>query len=535
MTMKKQPLSADERRFFKTVYHASFANPFGELREKLDRKIAGLVGLVSSRESAASRRECTDRCIEEVDARIRRLEREGRGSVHAFTGRDREIMRVVFLFDIFHKFRDRFDTLIMDQIRAGDTPVQVPFATEAMQMLYQRGFAEDNFLHYIAFSFQLRRAFFFISNSLVGISPCMKELKSNLWNNVFTNNIELYDKVLWNRMEDFSTLISGETGTGKGTAAMAIGRSGFIPFNRKKGCFEESFTRAFIPINLSQFPESLLESELFGHKKGSFTGAVEDHKGVFDHCSAHGAIFLDEIGEVPGHVQIKLLRVLQDRVFTPVGSHATSRFRGRVIAATNRSMEEITSGKIFRDDFYYRLSSDTFEVPPLRERIRQEPGELDALLAVTVEKILGEPYPELVQRISGMIKRQLGRDYHWPGNVRELEQCVKRLILRRHYEGHPGVPSSQRAPLCPDGQTASQLQLPVQQPDRLYQQKGRSESERVREELISGVDSGALDASTLLSCYCKLLYKRHGTYEMVAKKTALDRRTVKKYINSQNR
>lgn len=516
--MKKQPLTTDERRFFKTVYHASFANPFGELREKLDRKIAGLVGLDSNRESvingricSISRREISDRCIQEVDLHIKRLESEGKGTIDAFVGHDREIMRVVFLFDIFHKFRERFDTLIMDQIMAGDIPVSVPFAKEAMQILYRRGFAEKTFLHYIAFSFQLRRAFFFISNSLVGISPCMKELKGNLWNNVFTNNIELYDRVLWNRMEDFSTLILGETGTGKGTAAMAIGRSGFIPFNEKKSCFEESFTKAFIPINLSQFPESLIESELFGHKKGAFTGAVDDHKGVFDHCSAHGAIFLDEIGEVPGHVQIKLLRVLQDRIFTPVGSHITSRFRGRVIAATNRSMAEIMEGKIFRDDFYYRLSSDIFEVPPLRKRIREEPAELEALLAFTVEKILGEPFPELVKKVYSIINRQLGKDYHWPGNVRELEQCVKRIILRRHYEGHPKKETDTLKEL-----TNTKI-IEKQQPG---------------EALISRIKSGEIDASTLISGYCKLLYQQHGTYETVAKKTGLDRRTVKKYITT---
>ncbi|MBF0301962.1 MAG: sigma 54-interacting transcriptional regulator [Desulfamplus sp.] len=535
--MNQKPLTTDERRFFKTVYHASFANPFGELREKLDRKIAGLIGLTSNRKSLItntynlsfnakppttdknilfSRREISDKCIQEVDHQIRRLEKEGRETINAFTGQDREIMRVVFLFDIFHKFREKFDTLIVEQIKAGDNPIPVSFARDAMQMLYLRGFPEKKFLHYIAFSFQLRRAFFFISNSLVGISPCMKTLKANLWNNVFTNNIGLYDKILWNRMEDFSTLILGETGTGKGTAAMAIGRSGFIPFNEKKGCFEESFTKAFIPINLSQFPESLIESELFGHKKGAFTGAVDDHQGVFDHCSAYGSIFLDEIGEVPGHVQIKLLRVLQERVFTPVGSHKTSRFRGRVIAATNRSMAEIIDGRTFRDDFYYRLSSDIFEVPPLRTRIKEEPAELEALLSFTVEKILGEPFPELVKKISAIINRQLGKDYHWPGNVRELEQCVKRIILRRQYEGHPRTDISK-------GCQTEIAEINPKEPNNKF-----------KESLINGIITGEIDAATLVSDYCKYLYQQHGTYETVAKRTGLDRRTVKKYIIDRN-
>lgn len=534
--MSRQPLTTEERRFFKTVYHASFANPFGELRGKLDRKIAGLVGLTSNRENLTlnkdnlfSRREISDRCIQEVDLRIKQLANQGRGSINAFTGQDREIMRVVFLFDIFHKFRERFDTLIVEQIKAGDTPIPVAFAQEAMQTLYDRGFSEKSFLHYFAFSFQLRRAFFFISSSLVGLSPCMKTLKGNLWNNVFTNNIELYDKILWNRMEDFSTLILGETGTGKGTAAMAIGRSGYIPFNEKKGCFEESFTKAFIPINLSQFPESLLESELFGHKKGAFTGAVDDHKGVFDHCSAYGSIFLDEIGEVPGHVQIKLLRVLQDRVFTPVGSHKTSRFRGRVIAATNRSMAEIMEGKIFRDDFYYRLSSDIFEVPPLRTRIKEEPAELQALLSFTVEKILGEPFPDLVKKISAVINRQLGTDYHWPGNVRELEQCVKRIILRRQYEGHP-VAAADSSNVRADEHNNYRQKIVSEYNNLNKQNKNITDS--LKESLINGIITSRLDAATLLSDYCKYLYEQHGTYEAVAKQTGLDRRTVKKYINS---
>ncbi len=524
----KRVLTADERRFFKTVYHASFANPFGELREKLDRKIAGLVGLPSTNNNPLfSRKEISDRCIQEVDFQIKRLEREGRGTINTFTAQDREIMRVVFLFDIFHKFREKFDTLIMEQIQAGDIPISVPFAQDAMKMLHLRGFPEKKFLHYIAFSFQLRRAFFFISHSLVGISPCMRILKGNLWNNVFTNNIELYDNILWNRMEDFSTLILGETGTGKGTAAMAIGRSGFIPFNEKKGCFQESFTKAFIPINLSQFPEALLESELFGHKKGAFTGAVEDHKGVFDHCSAHGSIFLDEIGEVPSHVQIKLLRVLQDRVFTPVGSHVTSRFRGRVIAATNRSMAEIVDGKIFRDDFYYRLSSDIFEVPPLRIRIKEEPAELEALLSFTVEKILGEPFPDLVKKIAAIINRQLGKDYHWPGNVRELEQCVKRIILRRQYEGNSNKISVKSPTIIID----RDQRYDNNRIDDYKHEKYRDN--KLKENLINGIITGKIEAATLVSDYCKYLYEQHGTYENVAKRTGLDRRTVKKYIKAQ--
>lgn len=486
--VKNHRLSTEERTFFRTVYHAAFANPFSDLRQKLDSKIAGLFPGVSRRESA-------DRCIHEINARIQRLEQEGRGTINAFTGQDRTLIKTVFLFDEFHKFRDRFDRLITDQIRAGDESLAVPFAEDAMACLHRRGFPDESIIHYFSLSYQLRRAFYFISHSLVGQSSCMKELRRKLWDNVFTHNIDLYDRFLWNRMEDFSTLLLGETGTGKGTAAMAIGRSGFIPFNRKKGAFAESFTRAFISLNLSQFPETLLESELFGHKKGAFTGAVDDYPGVFDRCSPHGSILLDEIGEISTHVQIKLLQVLQDRVFTPVGGHAAARFKGRVIAATNRSVEEIQQGNVFRDDFYYRLCSDIIEVPPLRDRIQQDPEELNDLLEFTVVKMTGSKSEEFTRKVKRVIDRQLGNDYHWPGNVRELEQCVRRVLLRRSYEG-----------------------------DRKMRSQG------LKERLVKGLQSGDIDMAGLAAGYCTLLYREHGNYEEVARRTGLDRRTVKKYI-----
>jgi DNA-binding NtrC family response regulator len=486
--MKKAVLTQTERHFFKTVHNAAFANPFSELRERLDQKIAGLF-------PSAARRKSKDMCVLEVDRQLKKLTRQNRGNINQYTGEDREVLRVVYLFDVFHKFRDRFDQLIQDQITAQDDPVPVDFVDEAREMMKEKGFSTARFYHYFALSFQLRRAFYFISNTLVGASPCMNTFKKHLWYNVFTYNIELYDQHLWNRMEDFSTLLLGETGTGKGTAARAIGMSGFIPFDIKRGCFVQSFTRAFSSLNLSQYPETLLESELFGHTKGAFTGAVEDYQGVLDRCSPHGAILLYEIGEIPDHIQVKLLRVLQERTFTPVGAHGLSRFNGRVIAATNRPKKEIMDGRVFREDFYYRLCSDIIEVPPLHTRIQQDPAELDTLLDFTVTRMLGLASPKITTKIKRIIDRRLGNHYSWPGNVRELEQCVRSVLLRRDYLG-----------------------------------KQAPEDVSLSSFLCQGIQAQDLPVSDLLSGYCTLLYETLGTYEKVAQKTGLDRRTVKKYI-----
>ena len=488
--MKKAGLTSKERHFFKTVHNAAFANPFSDLREKLDIKIAGLFPL-------ADRRESKDLCIKEVDHQIKKLEKQGRANINAFHGQDKEIITIVFLFDIFHKFRDDFDQLIKDQIKAQDISIKVPFAKKAMHMLHTKGFEDQSIPHYFSLSYQLRRAFYFISNSLVGSSPCMQKLKKHLWYNVFTYNIELYNKFLWNKMEDFSTLLLGETGTGKGTAAKAIGRSGYIPFDTKKLSFTQSFTQAFSSLNLSQYPETLLESELFGHTKGAFTGAVDDYQGVFDRCSPHGSILLDEIGEIPNHVQIKLLRVLQERSFSPVGTHEISRFNGRVIAATNRPKKEILHGKVFRDDFYYRLCSDIIEVPPLKTRIKERPSELDDLLDFTIQRMTGTRSEKLIQKVKRIIDRQLGKDYQWPGNVRELEQCVRSVLLRRDYKG---------------------------------KQTNGQETMSLKQELVQGILDQNIAVPSLVSGYCKLLYDQLGTYEKVANMTGLDRRTIKKHI-----
>ena len=486
MTMKIA-LNPEEKIFFLILKETAFINPFSQKRQELDRKIAGIKNL--------SGEQLLRKMISTVIDRMKQIETEERDDFRLYTGEDREMMRIALLFDIYHRFVDDFEAFIKEQIKIGDTPCPVPFSNEVLMLLRKKGFKTGEALHYFAFFYQVRRAHFFIHHSLAGHSPSMEELRCHLWNNIFTYDAYWYENFLWNRMEDFSTFILGGTGTGKGTVAAAIGRSGYIPFDEKKGCFTGSFTSNFISINLSQYPESIIESELFGHKKGAFTGAVESHKGIFSRCKPHGAIFLDEIGEISIPVQIKLLKVIQERTFKAVGSHQDLRFHGRVIAATNKPLDKLRQQGSFRDDFFYRLCSDVISVPSLNQQIKEEPGTLSTLLNHTITRITGTSSPDLLKAILKVLEKELPRNYTWPGNVRELEQAVRRILLTNRYSGDT----------C---KISTDLQ------SRLHQ----------------GIDDGTLNAQEILAAYCTLLYQRYGTYEEVAGKTKLDRRTVKKYV-----
>lgn len=207
-----------------------------------------------------------------------------------------------------------------------------------------------------------------------------------------------------------TVLIRGESGVGKELVAHAI----HMRSNRA--------AKPLVKVNCAALPESIVESELFGHERGAFTGAITMRKGRFE--LAHGGtIFLDEIGELPLNVQAKLLRILQEREFERVGGTQTLRCDVRVIAATNRALEDYMQAEKFRLDLYYRLNVFPIYVPPLRER----KSDILALADFFVEKY-SEANGKPVTRISTPAIDML-MSYHWPGNVRELENCIERAVL----------------------------------------------------------------------------------------------------------
>jgi two-component system response regulator PilR (NtrC family) len=206
-----------------------------------------------------------------------------------------------------------------------------------------------------------------------------------------------------------NVLIIGESGTGKELVARMIHDSGPL-----KG-------KPFIPVNCGAIPENLIESEMFGHKKGSFTGAVADKVGLFQAADG-GTLFLDEVGELPLQMQVKLLRAIQDRMVRKVGSNDDVKIDVRIIAATNRNLEEAVKKGTFREDLYYRLNVLLIKTPPLRER----GGDIEFLAKIFVDRFSerqGRKGMKLSEESLEAVKK-----YAWPGNIRELENTMERVV-----------------------------------------------------------------------------------------------------------
>jgi DNA-binding NtrC family response regulator len=208
-----------------------------------------------------------------------------------------------------------------------------------------------------------------------------------------------------------TVLITGESGTGKELIAKAIHEA-----SPRAG-------RAFVTVNSSNIPSELLESELFGHTRGAFTGAIAAKKGLFEVADG-GSIFLDEIGDIPPETQVRLLRVIQEREFTPLGDTTPRRVDVRIIAATNIDLKEAVRQGVFREDLYYRLSVVPIELPPLRDRHE----DILPLAQHFVRKYNEENGRQVSEHVNPEVLSLL-ENYSWPGNVRELENAIERAVV----------------------------------------------------------------------------------------------------------
>lgn len=373
--------------------------------------------------------------------------------------------------DEFDDFRDKFESLI-------------EYAGPHRAVLDEAG-------HLWAVAFQLRRAFEQIFLGIVGASMPASRLRAQIWESVFTHDMRRYQRALYDRMHETNTLIFGPSGTGKEVVARAIGESRYIPFDSRTKRFTEETHESFLPINISALAATLVESELFGHKRGSFTGATSDRAGFLETCPTHGTVFLDEIGELSEELQVKLLRTLQERELSRIGERKRRKFVGKLVAATNRDLAAAVREGSFRQDFFYRLRADAITTPSLREQLEDRPDDLPRLVKTLVARMVPESEAEALEgEVSEYIQQHLSQ-HSWPGNVRELEQCIRSLVVH-------GIYVPERA-------------------------QNESRAARLGQRMIDGFYS----YDDLSDLYVTLAHQRFGNYSETARQLELDRRTVR--------
>jgi DNA-binding NtrC family response regulator len=347
--------------------------------------------------------------------------------------------------------------------------------------------------HQLASFYQIVRALRAIEGLLVGSSASAIRLRSAIWQSVFTIDLRRYRRTAYRTLDDVPTLITGPSGSGKELVARAIGYSRYVPFDVAARRFTVDPRTAFHALNLSALSPTLIESELFGHRRGAFTGAQEDRAGWLESCPAGGAVFLDEIGEISPDIQVKLLRVIESRTFQRLGETKPRPFIGKIVAATNRDLgREMRAGR-FREDLYYRLCADMLTTVSLTQGFRETPGERRALIRHVAGRLVGESEAdELTLQVESVVRNNLGEDYGWPGNFRELEQCVRNVLIHGDYK-----PAA-----------------------------GRS-AEADPDDLSRGLRAGAFTAEELLRRYVRIVYDDSGSLLETARRLDLDRRTVR--------
>ena len=507
--------SEKERALAETVSRLQEANPFLPERFDLERQALGKdfvdTGLVWHRSDQFVERE---RNLGTLARRIERLTVAARKRMvkgTSATDDEQRLYEDLALYHVYHRYEKQLHDLIE---RPGAATSKIRFfedyRDDACFFLGKklRGSHNGDGLpglphppsHLFALGFQIRRAFHHAIRYILGGSLPAAQLRAQVWQSIFSHDMRRYRRVLFDRMDEITTLVTGPSGTGKELVAQAVGRSRYIPFDDARETFVADPDDSFFPLNLSALSPTLIESELFGHVKGSFTGATTDRQGYLEMCSQHGTVFLDEIGEVDPAIQVKLLRLLQNRTYQRLGETRTRSFRGKIITATNRDLDaEIRAGR-FRQDFYYRLCADQIVTPSLAEQLRDSPGELQKLLELLAARMVGDDEaPSLARETQDWIDTGLPPGYSWPGNVRELEQCVRNVMIRREY--HP--PGNQAAEPSPAQQLADDL------------------------------ENARLTADELLSRYCTLAYKVCGSYSETGRRLNLDRRTVRAHLDEE--
>jgi len=502
-------LSPSERAFLKAVSQLSYCNPFLPERVTFEKAALGdefvegePVWSVTVDDPEKPRANVwriaarLDTLVEELRARLLRNAKAGDEDLRLYEDA------------VNHHLYDRHYARFFDRSFGKETRTQ-----GAARWSFYRDFLADwrRFYQLEGLSFpthyepahtfacfrQIQRAFEQIFRDIIGGSMPAARFRAAVWQSIFTHDMRRYRRTLYTRMSDFATLITGPSGTGKELVARAIAQSRYVPFDENKLHFAEDAVALF-PINISALSPTLVESELFGHRRGSFTGAIGDRRGWLETCPPLGSVFLDELGDLDPAIQVKLLRVIETRTFHPVGDTASRHFDGKLIAATNRDLAAGIRAGRFREDLYYRLCSDQIATPSLAEQLADSPQVLRELVIYMARRVAGAEAEEFVPEVTGWIEQNLGAGYAWPGNYREFEQCLRNVLIRRNYR--PAQPAAATTAL---------------------------------EDCLEAFRSGRSTADELLARYCTVVYARTGSYEEAARQLQIDRRTVKSKVDSE--
>jgi len=463
----------EQRRLATAIASLAYENPFLPSRIEAEREILGDAFVADTTVWSRDLRQAQRANVAAIAERAETLARELRGLRSP-------IYEDLVTYVLYERYSERLADLATretnDRVAFYDD-----FAADARHYLDQ----PPDLPHLFACLYQVRRAFLHTFTYLIGTSMRAAQLRADVWCSIFTRDLRRYRRSLFERMNDITTLIVGPTGTGKELVARAIALSHYIPFDERTRRFAAASPTLFAGLNLSAMSPSLIESELFGHRKGAFTGALADREGWLEACSPSGSVFLDEVGELDPSIQVKLLRVLQTRAFQRLGDTATRHFAGRILAATNRDLAATSQ---FRRDFYYRLCSDVITTPSLREQLAGNDDELRHLVLHVATNVAGAEEAETVTTdVLRVIAKRLGPAYPWGGNFRELEQCVRSVVVRGDYS--PSLVTAEPAAL-----------------------------------------DGTMSEEELLRWYTNLVYQQTGSYQEVARRLGIDRRTARARI-----
>lgn len=412
----------------------AWANPFASDRGEIERRIVGDAAFQPLDRGVGSSHFSPnlDAVLASMDRKLRAL----RQSPKRISADARVAYEEVLVFWVYHQLIEDLDAVV-----GGASPRRVwQKLNRLLETTVLPGEPSPAWVgpeRILAFFYQVRRAFLSIHRYVIGETEPARVLRGRIWESIFGRDLRRYIAGFYERMGEVHTLITGPSGSGKELVAQAIGHARFIPFDSRTATFAVDPTERFLPVNLASLSPTLVESELFGHAKGAFTGAFQERAGYFEQAGPWGTIFLDEIGEVELPIQAKLLRVLQGRRFNRVGESVERCAEGRVVAATNRDPEMAVAEGRFREDLFFRLNGDRLRTLGLEELIEGNIHRLDPMVRFVVQRLVpGETDQAgdgIVASILEYIDSRLGPEYNWPGNFRELEQCVRSFLVHGDY------------------------------------------------------------------------------------------------------